>query len=204
MKLKLLLLGATFTSMLLAQDKNDFPINPATGLISINNVISVKGKNRAALKEMAQSYFSSKNSTAILTESETNYAKRMKEVPKFTGGLTMNSDSLLVYNMIMKIYIEPKLFSTGASNDDYLNFTMSFYLKDEKTKYELTNFKHTKFNAGFDAGGGVFEHENPDWKELSGKKRWRMYKEAGITRAKLLATDIEKYFQTEYKGQFNF
>ena len=104
MKLKLLLIGATFTSMLLAQDKNDFPINPATGLISINNVISVKGKNRAALKEMAQSYFSSKNSTAILTESETNYAKRMKEVPKFTGGLTMNSDSLLVYNMIMKIY----------------------------------------------------------------------------------------------------
>lgn len=189
-----------------SQAKIDFPVNPNTGLISISNVINVKGKNRAELKAMANSYFSSKNSEAILTENESNSRKKMKEVPKFSGGQVMTSDSLLVFKLIMKIYLEPKLLSMdiSPSNDDYVRFNMNYYIKDEKIKYELTNFEHTKFGAGFDAGGGLFENENPSWKELSGKKRWRMYKEAGINRAKLLAADIEKYFQAEYKGQFNF
>lgn len=190
----------------MCQPQSEYPYNPNTGLISVNNVIAVKGKNRAALKDMANSYFSSKNSTAILTENERNYEKKMKEVPKFTGAATMTSDSLLVFQLMMKIYIEPKLFSTEvkAGNDDYVYFSLSFFIKDEKIKYELSNFRHTRFEAGFNAGGGVFENEKPDWKELSGKKRWKMYRESGIARAKLLASDIEKYFQTEYKGQFNF
>jgi hypothetical protein len=206
MKITFSAFSLILTTAVFCQSKSDYPINPNTGLISINNVLVVKGKSRATLKDMATSYVSTKNSSAMLTESEKNYAKKMKEVPKFTGAATMTSDSLLVFGLTMKIYVSPTLLSTDrtASNDDFVEFNLLFFIKDEKIKYELTAFRHRRFEEGFEAGGGVFENENPDWKELRGKKRWRMYKDAGIARARLLAADIEKYFQSEHKGQFDF
>lgn len=209
MRLKIILAIAllnVFMSSILCQKKDVFPINSNTGLISISNVIEVKGKDKKALKEIAKSYISVNHSPAVLMENSSHYQKKMKEAPKFTAGEVLDSDSLLVFTLDYKIYVEAPLFSKeiGASDDDYAKCNLNFYIKDGKVKYEITNFRHYRFKAGFDAGGGNFENEKPDWKELSGKKRWNLYKEAGITRARLLAVNIERYFGSEHKGQFNF
>lgn len=206
MKVLPLLISIFIAGNLFSQKNEEFPINPQTGKIAIIKIIELNGKSRKSIYDIARSYVDINKNDGNHFENEKNYYKKKKQPPQFFGILTQISDSILVYDMRIKIFVEARLFSSNStpSNSDFVNFKLNFYIKDGKTKFEMTNFSHYNDMDGIDDSGGSFDNPNPSWKKLEGKKRWKLYRTEAINRANYLAADIEKYLSTNQKSQFDF
>ncbi len=195
-----------FTLKAIGQDI--IPTNPATGLVSVNNVISLPSKSVPQLKQTAQGFIATySDMNAVLGRKQTQY-KKDKKIPLFSAKEILNQDSALTYDCLMLIFISHGGLGLLTSTDnDYISFKISFYFKNSKVKYDITNFSHTYL--GFKAGenGGKFENEKPDdFKRMigSGKKKWLEIKQKSIDQAKQIANVIEETFKTNTDKQLDF
>lgn len=186
--------------------QDTIPINPATGLVSVNKVVEVKGKTVQYLKETAEFFISSySDPNALSVSMNDKKAKTQKALPRFTAKKSVDQDSALIFECQMKINPEKKIQWDDTKTVNYISFKINFYFKTEKVKYDITNFSHKAISMYNVVNGGKFENEEPEHKAVAGsQKRWKEIKLIAIDAANQIAKEIEVYFNTGRKSQTDF
>ena len=202
------LLFFLFFTVLKSSAQDTIPTNPATGLVSVNDVIVLQNKSVLQLKQIAESFIATySDKSALLGQKQTQY-KKDKKLPLFTANEILNQDSALTYDCQMKIFISHNSLGIPSTTDyDIISLKINFYFKTNKVKYDITNFSHTYIGFKNGENGGKFENEKPDdFKRMagSGKKKWIEIKQKSIEQAKQIANVIEETFKTNTEKQLDF
>lgn len=123
-----ILLATSLIAFSQEHTKVDLPIDTATNKISFTNVIEKPNLKKDALFELLRTWAST---TSTIKEKMTTVAD------KDNGEITLSCKDLLLYN--------DGEFST---NFCYINYSITFYVKDEKFKYIIRNFNHQGCQRG--------------------------------------------------------
>jgi hypothetical protein len=187
----------------LSQDS--LPINPATKLVSINDVITIEGKTVSQLKATAQSFIATYSNQQALLEQKQTFRKD-KQLPAFSANETLNQDSAVSYYCQMKVFIGHGSLGIKSESDfDIINFKINFYFKTGKVKYDITSFSHTYLGFRANQNGGKFENgEGSDFKTVGGKKKWMQIRQKSLEQARQIATVIEETYKTGNDKQLDF
>ncbi|MBK9510954.1 MAG: DUF4468 domain-containing protein [Cytophagaceae bacterium] len=161
---------------------SQWPIDSLTGKVSISGIIEAKGigkdKLHGILKSWAADYF--KNSKYPLDIDEKEYGK-------------------LVYKGI--IIAEPQKYLGVLADYGHFWVTVKFWIKDEKVKYEFTNFIHEKGMSKYAYNCGSFENLDCGTMVIMNRDKWNNMKQALI---KEIKTDVENIKKRIGKDEFDF
>lgn len=209
MKLKILILLILIKSNVFAQD---LPTNPATGLVSIRDTISLKDvsekdfkpiisnwKNYLSQKTNVDKLFSVKSKQETITLAFlygffTSHAEMQK-------GIYTNSGNLSYFG-----YSRDPLFKEVSSVDwtnGNVSFNLIYSIKGNQFFYEFTNFEFTGSGSG-----GKFEDDKPVKPFTVGvlaqnKKRWKQIKSSYCDRFKVLSENLKAYVADFIKADKN-
>jgi hypothetical protein len=173
----------------------DLPINPSTGLVSLNNVVVLDGKTVKSLKETAELFVSSNSDPNAINANPKKINKEQK-VPPFSAKKIFDNDSSLIYDCMLNF------LSNGPFENHLISFKISFYLKPGKVKYDISNFSHKNSGNLNNISGGKFENISP--KKVN-KKKWHNFKVSVIEFAITpIAKAIEDYYKREAKSRTDF
>ncbi len=154
----------------------NLPFDKQTGKITFSEVIHVgdSSTTRDELYSRAREWFARafKSSQNVLMMDD-------KESGKLIGKGNLS--------------IVPGLYLT----DSRVDFTLSLYLKNGRYKYEITDFNHVSYKAGF--SGGALEDEKPDCGSFSmTNKGWLDVKAQTKSQVETLIVDLKlKMSKTE-------
>lgn len=192
-----------FFTSLKSWGQETIPINPVTGLASVNNVIVLTNKSVPQLKQIAQGFIARYSDNTVLLGQKQNQYKKDKKMPLFSAHETLNQDSALTYRGLMKVFLSHDRPRSSETDTHIISFKINFYFKANKVKYDITNFSHT--NLGKE-NGGQLENEMPDdYRKLKGgRMMWEEIQQLTIKQAKQIASVIEETFKTGADKQLDF
>ncbi len=197
---KFLLLSLSIVFFFISEAQKDFPINPSTGLVSINNVMVLSGRSKKSLKETAELFVKSYSDNINPATIKDNNDKI--KMPSFGAKKTLDEDSVLAFDCnYSAVDLKRMIMET-------ISFKMLFYLKDNKCKYDLTNFSYLYVVAPTGVPSqvsGKFENSRPDQKASARlMKQWEEGKLKGIKYSQIVAKEMEEFFKRNEKSQFDF
>lgn len=162
---------------------SQWPIDSLTGRVSISGIIEAKGKDKdklhGILKSWAADYF--KNSKYPLDVDDKEYGK-------------------IVYKGI--INAQRQKYLGTLSDYGHFKFILKFWIKDEKIKYEFSNFSHeSSATSVIKNNCGDFENIDCAGSLPINIDKWKNMKHGLI---KDIKTDIENLKKQINKDEFDF
>lgn len=166
-----------------SQVYSQWPIDSLTGRVAISGIIEAKGKDKdklhGILKSWAADYF--RNSKYPLDVDDKEYGK-------------------IVYKGI--INAQPQKYLGTVSDYGHFRFILKFWIKDEKVKYEFSNFSHESSSTSvIKSNCGNFENLECDSGVPIKIDKWKNMKHGLI---KDINTDVEKLKKRINKDEFDF
>jgi len=134
----------------------DLPINKETGEVTYAGVVELEGISKSALYLNAYEWFAK----------SFNSPKDVIKMQDKDGGVIISKGVIRVYRK-------------GRLHSGEFNYTMSFYAKPGRYKYEITNiFHHSDPSVeGVKLAGGNIKNEKPDCRKIfMPPKQWKDFK----------------------------
>ena len=194
--------------------ESDIPYNKETGLVSISNVLIIPDATKTSKQIKAQiANFFETNSFGG-TKTPNRLSKKNKDkLPQFSAGITVDQDSLLIYDCNMELnyyHTAGPLGTLSKEGGDEFGYKLKLFFKKGKVKYEFTNFTHGYAWEGMYKGfsGGRFENEKPERTNSnfgSKKSDWLAMKCDALYLINNIAKALEKELMNSAdKNNFNF